>query len=73
MSLVSSSADFEQLFESAPISLWLEDYSALKTLFETWRSQGVVDPRPIFDKRLSYCRACVRSSVTTCSRTWSPS
>ena len=43
MSLVSSSADFEQLFESAPISLWLEDYSALKTLFETWRSQGVVD------------------------------
>jgi hypothetical protein len=25
-------ADFEQLFESAPISLWLEDYSALKAL-----------------------------------------
>lgn len=36
-------ADFELLFDSAPISLWLEDYSALKTLFEHWRAQGVTD------------------------------
>lgn len=43
MSLLSSSADFEQMFELAPISLWLEDYSALKQLFELWRSQGVTD------------------------------
>ena len=35
--------DFEQLFESAPISLWLEDYSALKALFDVWRGQGVTD------------------------------
>jgi len=35
--------DFELMFESAPISLWLEDYSALKILFDTWRAQGVVD------------------------------
>jgi diguanylate cyclase (GGDEF)-like protein len=35
--------DYELLFESAPISLWLEDYSQLKTLFQRWRSQGVTD------------------------------
>ena len=29
MSLATSTADFEQMFELAPISLWLEDYSAL--------------------------------------------
>ena len=41
--LKTSPADFELLFDSAPISLWLEDYSALKTQFDAWRAQGVVD------------------------------
>jgi PAS domain-containing protein len=36
-------ADFERMFYSAPISLWLEDYSALKNLFDGWRAQGVSD------------------------------
>jgi len=39
----SSDADFEHMFEIAPVSLWLEDYSALKQLFDRWRSEGVVD------------------------------
>jgi len=43
MSLNTSSTDFEQLFESAPISLWLEDYSLLKTLFDRWRAEGITD------------------------------
>lgn len=43
MSIDSHPADYEHLFESAPISLWLEDYSALKTLFDTWRQEGIVD------------------------------
>ncbi len=30
---------FELMFESAPISLWLEDYSALKDLFDTFNRQ----------------------------------
>lgn len=37
------STDFELLFDAAPISLWLEDYSSLKTLFDQWRAQGVTD------------------------------
>ena len=55
--------DYEHLFESAPISLWLEDYSALKALFDTWRSLGVTDlgaylaERP---ERLQQCAACLK-------------
>ncbi len=40
---MSSSTDFELLFESAPISLWLEDFSTLKLLFDEWRAEGVTD------------------------------
>ncbi len=39
----SSDADFEHMFDLAPVSLWLEDYSALKQLFARWRSEGVQD------------------------------
>ena len=42
-SLTITGADFERMFHSAPISLWLEDYSALKALFATWRAEGVTD------------------------------
>jgi diguanylate cyclase (GGDEF)-like protein/PAS domain S-box-containing protein len=34
---------FHNLFEHAPISLWEEDYSALKKDFDTLRAQGVTD------------------------------
>ena len=40
---MTASTDFELLFDSAPISLWLEDYSSLKVLFDQWRAQGVTD------------------------------
>ena len=43
VSHVSVSADYAQLFDLAPVSLWLEDFSALKQLFDNWRSQGVTD------------------------------
>jgi diguanylate cyclase (GGDEF)-like protein len=43
MLLTTSNADLELMFEAAPISLWLEDYSALKKTFDGWRSQGVTD------------------------------
>ena len=34
---------FENLFELSPISLWEEDFSALKDYFEALRAQGVTD------------------------------
>ncbi len=42
---LSSGVDFEHMFELAPVSLWLEDYSALKRLFDQWRAEGVTDIR----------------------------
>lgn len=43
MTTTTTHEAFELLFDSAPISLWLEDYSGLKRLFDAWRSQGVTD------------------------------
>ncbi len=43
MTPMAPESDDAQMFESAPISLWLEDYSALRTLFDHWRAQGVTD------------------------------
>ena len=37
------SSSIDQMFDSAPIPLWLEDYSDLKRLLDTWRAQGVTD------------------------------
>jgi diguanylate cyclase (GGDEF)-like protein len=36
-------ADDAKMFDLAPVSLWIEDYSAVKELFEQWQSQGVDD------------------------------
>lgn len=36
---------YADLFELAPVSLWIEDYSALKRLFDQWRAGGVADLR----------------------------
>lgn len=42
---ISSPADYTQLFALAPVSLWLEDFSALKRLFHRWRAEGITDLR----------------------------
>jgi diguanylate cyclase (GGDEF)-like protein len=59
----SPAADFERMFHAAPISLWLEDYSELKTLFEEWRSQGVVDLAMQLRKSpelMARCSSCLK-------------
>lgn len=38
-------SDDAEMFDLAPVSLWLEDYSALKRLFDEWRAAGVSDLR----------------------------
>ena len=35
--------DDATMFDLAPVSLWIEDYSAVKALFEQWRAEGVDD------------------------------
>ena len=51
------------MFELAPVSLWLEDYSALKALFAQWRTDGVADLRAHLaadSARVKQCSACIR-------------
>lgn len=64
MSEISTTdADFELMFEAAPISLWLEDYSALNRLFSEWREQGVQDIDAHLRasrERLAQCSACLK-------------
>ena len=63
MPSATSQADFEQMFDSAPISLWLEDYSALKQRFDGWREQGVVDFQAHVEKHpelLGQCSTCLK-------------
>lgn len=62
-SSISSGADFEHMFDLAPVSLWLEDYSALKQLFDRWRSEGVTDIRSHLKQdpgRLRECSAALK-------------
>lgn len=60
---VSHNADFEHMFALAPVSLWLEDFSALRQLFDTWRAAGVSDLRVHLaqdPERLRQCTASLR-------------
>lgn len=51
---------YADMFELAPVSLWIEDYSALKQLFERWRGQGVVDLRAHLRARPDLLAECAR-------------
>ncbi|MBS0447813.1 MAG: sensor domain-containing diguanylate cyclase [Proteobacteria bacterium] len=52
--------DFQAMFELAPVSLWLEDYSGLKALYARWRADGVSDLRGFLQGD--------RARVAECSR-----
>jgi diguanylate cyclase (GGDEF)-like protein/PAS domain S-box-containing protein len=46
---MTSDTTSEDMFKLAPVSLWLEDYSAVRELFERWSSEGMSDLRAHFD------------------------
>ncbi|MDE8345325.1 MAG: sensor domain-containing diguanylate cyclase [Acidocella sp.] len=48
-------------FEHAPVSLWLEDYSALKTLFDGWRADGITDLAAHFAASPTHLAQCAAS------------
>jgi diguanylate cyclase (GGDEF)-like protein len=57
--VAGAGADFEQMFELAPVSLWLEDYSDLHALFQRWRGEGVRDLRAYLDADHGRVTACM--------------
>ncbi|MBB3773209.1 diguanylate cyclase (GGDEF)-like protein [Angulomicrobium tetraedrale] len=51
------------MFELAPISLWLEDYTELKALFDSWRDEGVTSLRDFLrahPQKVQQCSECIR-------------
>jgi diguanylate cyclase (GGDEF)-like protein len=52
--------DLAQMFELAPVSLWLEDFSGVKRLFERWRAEGVQDLRAFLRADRARVRECTR-------------
>ena len=53
--------DFEDMFNLAPVSLWMEDYSGLKQIFDQWRAQGVSDLLSFLKEDPERLRLCSQS------------
>ncbi|WP_158818404.1 sensor domain-containing diguanylate cyclase [Methylocapsa sp. S129] len=56
---VDNLGDDSNMFEVAPVSLWLEDYSELKVLLDEWRQAGIADLRRYLVADRSRVEACV--------------
>src|SRR5579875_2214485 len=48
------------IFGIAPVSLWLEDFSGVKTLFEAWRAAGIRDLRAFLLENRTKVEECAR-------------
>ncbi|CAM5769822.1 diguanylate cyclase [Labrys miyagiensis] len=55
--------DSDNIFDLAPMSLWLEDYTALRKQFENWREEGVTNLRALLSTepdKLALCSSLIR-------------
>ncbi|MGA2112530.1 MAG: PAS domain S-box protein [Anaerolineales bacterium] len=59
-SLLQSEERYRSLFEDSPISLWEEDFSAVKRSIEDLRKQGVTDFRAYFESHPAMVLDCMR-------------
>ncbi|WP_284336844.1 sensor domain-containing diguanylate cyclase [Comamonas sp. NoAH] len=56
--LLPSGLNFEDMFDLAPVSLWMEDYSELKQLFDQWRAEGVTDLKAFLQDDIARLQRC---------------
>ncbi|MDE1181953.1 sensor domain-containing diguanylate cyclase [Paraburkholderia sp.] len=59
----SAARDDSEMFDLAPVSLWLEDFSGVRALFDGWRAEGVTDLRAHFGEhpeRVAQCAKAIR-------------
>src|SRR3954469_20911465 len=54
----TASDDDAEMFDLAPVSLWIEDFSAVKALFDTWRAEGVSDIKAFLSADPDRVRQC---------------
>ena len=55
--------DDSKMFDLAPVSLWVEDFSGVRDLFDIWRADGVTDLREHFaqvPERVAECAHSIR-------------
>jgi PAS domain S-box-containing protein len=57
--LRASRERYQSLFENVPISLWEEDFSAVKTYVDDLRRNGILDLRNYFDNNPEAVQICV--------------
>ncbi|SMD05875.1 diguanylate cyclase (GGDEF) domain-containing protein [Fulvimarina manganoxydans] len=57
--LASSESFSRGLFEHSPVSLWVEDFSAVKTLIDDVRLRGVTDFRTFVDVHPEFVERCM--------------
>ncbi len=57
--LAASDAYARGLFEHSPVSLWVEDFSAIKTLLEEARDRGIRDFRVFTDVHPEFVQRCM--------------
>lgn len=56
-------SDSAAMFELAPVSLWLEDYTGVRRQLDAWRAEGVEDLRGFLNAdhaRVSACASLIR-------------
>ncbi len=57
----SPAMDDAQMFDLAPVSLWLEDYGRLRRLYQRWRAEGVTDLRQYLSEDPARIAQCFRT------------
>jgi diguanylate cyclase (GGDEF)-like protein len=57
--LAESDAYARGLFEHSPVSLWVEDFSAIKSLLDEVRGRGIVDFRVFTDVHPEFVQRCM--------------
>jgi PAS domain S-box-containing protein len=57
-SLLESEQRYRMVFENSPVSIWEEDFSAVKTLLDDLKNQGVTDIEAWFDRHPETVQQC---------------
>ncbi len=56
--LIDSEQRYRMVFENSPVSIWEEDFSAVKALFDDLKKQGVDDIEAYFDRHPETVQHC---------------
>jgi PAS domain S-box-containing protein len=60
--LLDSEERYRLVFEHSPVSIWEEDFSAVKNLFDDLKKQGVTDIEAHFDRHPETVQYCAESA-----------